>query len=240
MKHDIEGAALPPTGAVPRLLAKLFFAEAVATGNVEIAPGLHIITIAGDGLRLARWMVGDKIQIRIGSGLQTRTYTPMDWDTATGTTRILAHRFTDGPGSRWVQSIAPGFPVSLFGPRRSLNVSAFDASETVVVGDETAIGLAASSEANRFVMEARDAGVASAALDALKIGGAVVQRQTGDEHLTSLSEEMLQGLTSETTFVLAGRAKTIQHLIGVLRRRDIHSRRIAVKAYWADGKAGLD
>jgi hypothetical protein len=45
---------------------------------------------------------------------------------------------------------------------------------------------------------------------------------------------------TDATFVLTGKASTIQRLRQSLTRQAVSSRRIVTKAYWAPGKAGLD
>lgn len=140
-------AAAPATdegeGLVPRLLTRWLFRQARVARNEVILPGLHRIELEGPDLQGARWHPGDKLQLRLGRGLQTRTYTPLYWDAAQGRTAILAHALAAGPGSEWVRRVSPGEQVAVFGPHRSIDLSDWPAAQGVLVGDETAMGLAA-------------------------------------------------------------------------------------------------
>lgn len=60
-------------GLVPRLLTRWLFREASVVRNDLVMAGLHRIELSGTALRGEQWTTGDKLQIRMGSGLQTRT-----------------------------------------------------------------------------------------------------------------------------------------------------------------------
>jgi NADPH-dependent ferric siderophore reductase len=226
-------------GLVPRLLTRWLFREASVVHNDLVAPGLHRIELFGPALRGAQWTVGDKLQIRMGSGLQTRTYTPLYWDAVEGRTAILAHALAAGPGSEWVRRAGPGQQLSLFGPRRSLDLSALPAAEGVLVGDETSIGLAAAWRPASTILEVDQAAALQPLLGSLGINATLLAQRDEEHHLERLVEAALaQG--PDRHFVLVGRARTIQVLRRALREHGVASGRILTKAYWADGKAGLD
>mgnify|MGYP001262327657 CR=1 FL=1 len=226
-------------GLMPRLLTRWLFREASVVRNDLVVPGLHRIELSGPELRGAKWAAGDKLQIRMGSGLQTRTYTPMSWDAAEGRTTILAHALAAGPGSEWARRARPGQRVAVFGPRRSLDLSALPAAQGVLVGDETAIGLAAAWRPASTLLEVDHSAALQPLLGSLGINATLLARRPEEHHLARLAEAALdQG--PDRRFVLVGRARTIQFLRRALRQHGVASGRILAKAYWADGKAGLD
>lgn len=230
----------PAPGLAARLLTRIFFRPAAVTENRQVAAGLHLISLEGEALRDLPCSPGDKLQIRIGPGLLTRTYTPMRWDTAHGSTQILAHALAAGPGSEWARGAAPGEKVSLFGPRRSLALVAFDPQRSVMVGDETALGLAAAWRPSHALIEAVNPRAIQDLLDAMHLSGTAMTAQPQGLHLDALANAALGLAAVDTCFVLVGRARTVQSLLRTLRHRGIGSDRILTKAYWADGKAGLD
>lgn len=226
-------------GLVPRLLTRWLFHEASVVRNDLVMPGLHRIELAGPELRGVQWTAGDKLQIRMGSGLQTRTYTPLCWDAAEGRTVILAHALAAGPGSEWARRVQPGQRVAVFGPRRSLDLSALPAAHGVLVGDETAIGLAAAWRPASTILEVDQAAAIQPLLGSLGINATLLAHRAEEHHLERLVEAALaQG--PDRRLVLVGRARTIQFLRRALREHGVASGRILAKAYWADGKAGLD
>lgn len=193
--HDEAASSAPPAptvGLMPRLVTRWLFRQAQVDRNEALAPGLHLIELSGPGLRGARWTAGDKLQIQVGAGLQTRTYTPWSWDAAAGRTAFLAHALAAGPGSEWVRRARPDQTVAVFGPRRSLDLAA-----------------------------------------------ALVERQA-DEHQLQALTEAARAAGTDRHFVLVGRARTVQFLSRALRQHGVAASRIRTKAYWADGKVGLD
>lgn len=240
--HPSAGPASAATGSdslVPRLVTRWLFRHALVERNERVGPGLHRITLAGPALCGAPWAAGDKLQLKIGPGLQTRTYTPMAWDVVQGRTVLLAHALAAGPGSEWVRLARPGQAIAVFGPRRSLDLSGLDARRGVLVGDETAIGLAVAWQPAHAVLEVDAVPGIEPMLRGLGLPSTCVARRSEGRHLDALVEAMLSTGTDHD-FVLVGRAHTIQVLRRALRQHGVASGRVSTKAYWADGKTGLD
>lgn len=229
-----------PSGMAARLITRLFFRNASLRENQQVAPAMHLITLQGPQLQGLHWTPGDKLQIRLGTSLQTRTYTPLSWDAAAGQTQILAHALAPGPGSEWVRRAMAGQSVSLFGPRRSLDLARFDARASVLVGDETALGLVAAWRPSHAVIETGQRTSIQALLDGMGLAGTAMASQANDLHFDALANAALGLIAPDTRFVLVGRARTVQHLLRTLRQQGVNPNRILTKAYWADGKAGLD
>ena len=79
--------------------------------------------------------------MRVGDGLASRTYTPVEWDAGRGQTRLLTYLHGTGPGSAWCREVATGATCQVVGPRSSLKLDDLDCP-LVVVGDETSFALA--------------------------------------------------------------------------------------------------
>ncbi len=211
--------------------ARVSRVEQVATNFVHVA-------LEGLALHDVDWCPGDKVQVFL-PGVGMRTYTPVSW--APGATRLLVFTHGDGPGSRWAASLSPGDPVDLFGPRRSIDVRSVQAP-LVIFGDETSVALtvALARTASSAVLEVKDATQTRRALAALHGPGEVhlIERAPGDGHLGSLVERLRGSLVGGAMGVFTGRAKTLQAVQRALKTGPRYTSK--VKAYWADGKRGLD
>ena len=108
------------SGRLEGVLAKLFTRTARVRTVRDVAEGFRLLTLSGDSLRGVVWTPGQKVQVLLG-GWVNRTYTPMAWDAAQGTTELLAYAHGAHPGSEWVRSLQPETECALFGPRGSLD-----------------------------------------------------------------------------------------------------------------------
>lgn len=244
-RDDVSSQEITPRygvqdSALPRLLTRLFFRQAVITAHQALAPGLFMISVQGQALEGLSWSPGDKLQIKVGPGMTNRTYTPIDWNPETGETRFVAHALAHGPGSEWVRHARVGQSVSVMGPRRSLDLSASPAATGVLVGDETSISLAAAWRPARIVLEVDRPEHIHALLRTWHLQAELVARQSDDAHLPALSALVLAGAEAASRYVLTGRARTIQSLLPTLRADGVPRNRLLSKAYWAAGKTGLD
>lgn len=231
---------LSAKGPFTRLITRVFFRTAEVSGHVLLAPSLHYITLQGEALKGVAWKAGDKIQIRLGSGLQTRTYTPIQWDPLQGSTSFVAQTLSPGPGSDWVTGAKQGDVMEFMGPRSSLALGDTAAKDVVVLGDETAFGLTLAWGAGRAVLEVAAPEVWGPLCHAWGQSAALIAKQADDAHWSRMEQSVWESFSPQTHFVLAGRARTIQHFLKVLRAKGVRSDHIQTKAYWADGKTGLD
>lgn len=215
--------------------------------NVEtLSPHFRLIDLEGEALKSVAWTVGQKIQISMGSGLTARTYTPMSWDANIGRTRMLAFAHGEGPGSRWAGGLREGDRCEFFGPRRSLDLSGLE-SPVVLFGDETSFGLAAAlrdspqADGTTYVFEASDIEESWPVLEAMGLGRAtLIERIAADVHLASVEAEVSRLAASGAHFLLTGKASSIQRISRALKAVGVISSRMKTKAYWAQGKSGLD
>ncbi|TPM38720.1 siderophore-interacting protein [Mesorhizobium sp. B2-3-4] len=210
-----------------------------------LSPRFRLVDLEGEALKGVAWSVGQKLQISMGTGLTTRTYTPTWWDGERGKTRLLVFAHGEGPGSRWSEGMREGDACQFFGPRRSLDLAG-PAAPLVLFGDETSFALAAALRATpgldaSYLFETTDVTQSRSVLEATGlIGASLIARAAGDAHLTAIAAEMSSRVARGAHFVLTGKAQSIQHLSRALKAAGAGSSRIKAKAYWAPGKTGLD
>lgn len=220
-----------------RLVGPLLFRKAAVTRVARPSPRFALIELEGADLRDAAWTAGDKVQLFFpDEGL--RTYTPLAWDARGATTLLAFVHGAAGPGARWASGVREGDAVQLFGPRRSLSVAADGSTRVAVLGDETSLALTAALATRHDVqafLEVGDVDEARAALDATgtRAQPRFFRRAPADAHLPALAEAARASAAPLVLF--SGRAKSIQALRGLLRGGASKT-----KAYWADGKSGLD
>lgn len=239
-----QPAAAEP-GLVSRTLLRLLMKRASVAQVERWAEHFRLITLEGPALEGVSWSPGQKIQIAMGSAFVARTYTPIDWDASAGRTRILGFEHGDGPGSRWLRDVQPGDTCDIFGPRASLDTLHLT-DPLALFGDESAIGLAYAlalqhrPRAFRGYFETTDPDSARDVVARLGIGNVTLfHREAGDAHVDAM-EAALPALVADSSFVLTGKAGTIQRLRQSLKRHGVPAKRIMTKAYWAPGKTGLD
>lgn len=235
-----------PQGRFTRTLLQLFLRPARVAAVRTLSPHFRLIDLEGESLKGIPWLVGQKIQVSVGSGLSARTYTPVSWNADQGRTQLLTFAHGDAPGSRWVSSLREGDTCQFFGPRRSLHLSGLG-SPAVLFGDETSFGLAAALrdaqsdvDAN-FVFEVSDTAEARQVLEVMGLNRAtLIQRTADDAHLAAAQAEVVRHAASGAHFVLTGKASSIQRVSRALKSAGVVSSRMVAKAYWAPGKIGLD
>ncbi len=239
-----------PMARGPKVLAKvvlaLFTKQATVTEVKPLGERFTVITLQSPAFRGVRWVAGQKVQIMLGASFVARTYTPMGWDAETGCARLLAYAHGDSPAGQWLATLSAGDRVHVFGPRSSLDLTGI-ASPIVVLGDETSIGLAyAIQQQNPMLavlsmLEVNAREHTQVALTRLALGTVeLFERQPEDQHLQALEQNLPALVASGATFVLTGKAPTIQRLRRVLKNLGTSAARMPTKAYWAPGKTGLD
>lgn len=235
-------------GPLESTVARWFTRSASVREVRPIAGDFRLITLAGEALRGAAWVPGQKVQLLLGGWVQ-RTYTPLAWDAANGTTQLLAFAHGDAPGSNWTRQAEVAQPCAVFGPRSSLDLNALP-RPGLIFGDETSFGLAhalrytpAGTAGVEIVLEVSSLAAARDALDAVGVTGAhLVERRPDDAHLAEVDALIARSSEAQALqgWVLSGKAPSIQTLLQRLRRRGVARGRIQSKAYWAPGKTGLD
>lgn len=236
----------PAPGRVESLLLRWLGKDATVSAVEAWSERFRMIELQGEALRGVAWTPGQKIQIPIGGMRVSRTYTPITWDAARGTTRFLVWSHGSAPGSDWARTLAPGVACQVIGARRSVDVVSGSAP-IVLFGDETAFGLAS---ALRQAWPARDLNLllevtsvqeCQPVLQRLGLSAELLAERTAtDAHLPSVEARVASHAATGAVFVLTGRASAIQHIRRVLKQLGVGTSRQHAKAYWAAGKTGLD
>jgi len=236
------------TGMIESTMVKLFMRNARVLDIEDIGNAFRIVTLGGEALRKVAWTPGDKLQIQLGGWVQ-RTYTPIEWGTENGRTRILAYLHGDGPGTQWARTLRKGDECIVLGPRKSIDLTQLGFADAVLFGDETSFGLAVAlngvvqPEKTHLFLEVSSLAESQPAIARLGLENAHLSVRSGnDAQLTELEERILSVLQAQpnTHVVLSGKASSIQHMRKLLKRQGIGSNRFQTKAYWAPGKTGLD
>jgi NADPH-dependent ferric siderophore reductase len=237
---------------IPKLLTSVigraFFIPAIVSEVKSITDNFRLIELSGDRLKNADWIPGQMVQFHLGN-LTTRAYTPAAWDSEAGRARFLIFLHQNGPGSNWAASLKNGDACSFAGPRGSLNFHEIQ-GPCVFFGDETSLAAARALRFNgngaredHYVFEVSSLAQSREALRCIELSEAqLVQRAAENSHLEEIAE-MFSGGASDAgpkEWIFTGRAQSIQALRDILRSRKLHFPRIKVKAYWAEGKTGLD
>jgi ferric-chelate reductase (NADPH) len=235
-------------GPLESTVARWFTRSARVSEVRDVADAFRLITLAGEGLQGAAWVPGQKVQLLLGGWVQ-RTYTPLAWNSASGSLQLLAFMHGEFPGSDWARQLQVGQPCAVFGPRGSLDLTAL-ARPGLLFGDETSFGLAhalrftpSGSDGVQLVLAVGSREAARRALEAVGVAGAhLVERSPDDVHLREVEALIAELHAKHATegCVLSGKAPSIQALTRLLRRLGVARSSIQSKAYWAPGKAGLD
>lgn len=233
---------------VTRAFERLLFRPATVVAISEPASRFRLIDFAGPLLRGIMWVPGQKVQVHLGRMI-SRTYTPLNWNADEGRMQILAYLHGNGPGSEWAASLSIGETCHLFGPRGSIAFPEIG-DPIIFFGDETAIGAAFALTGTRrtpdravFVFEASSVEETGRVVAHLNLPGVqVVQRKPLDEHLHEVAALLEQKCSSQHPpyWLFAGRAQSIQTVRTFLNARNVPLSLWKAKAYWADGKTGLD
>lgn len=235
-------------GLLERTVTRLFFMKPVqVTANQTLSPNFRLIEFRGEGIKENTWSPGDKVQVKLDGGFITRTYTPIEWDVTEGRTQFLAYCHGNGPGSDWAKDVAPGDERQFFGPRSSISLADLGSS-AVLFGDETsfaiALALEKSSDATlkrQYIFEVNDKEESAAVLEKLGLPSPIlIERQKDDAHLNEIGAAILATVQLGNTYILSGKAQSIQYVSRALKAEGVNTKSLRTKAYWAPGKTGLD
>jgi NADPH-dependent ferric siderophore reductase len=159
---------------------------------------------------------------------------------------ILGFAHGAGPGSDWLRAAVPGSSCDIFGPRASLDIGR-PRGPMALFGDETSLGLAHAieqcgmMEAVYGFFEVGDVEASRSVAAQLDLQSyTLVRREVDDAHLTEFESKLPALADTGATFVLTGKACSIQRVRRTLHALQVPSQRIRTKAYWTPGKAGLD
>ncbi|MEV4512253.1 siderophore-interacting protein [Dactylosporangium sp. NPDC049525] len=218
--------------------------NARVTGLSRHSPEFIRVELSAEAFRKATWVPGAKLQFRPRRGsMNLRTYTPVSWDAARGVTELIAYTHGDGPAAQWLGQAAEGQTCEVFGPRRSIDLR--DATGPVLfVGDESSVALAcALRTVNRdvsHVFEARDPAGLVDVLAQLGIAERVAVVATAADRAELLRQARDDAMQAPYTLVVTGDAATVHAVRRDTRGWERKPRQVKGKAYWAEGRTGLD
>lgn len=229
------------------VLGRFIFRDASVQQVRDLSPRFRWLELAGADLCNASWSAGDKVQVFLPK-VGMRTYTPLAWDTARGTTQLLVYLHGATPGAQWGRNVQVGDRCQFLGPRGSLALTALR-GPVVLFGDETSFAVAHALRGLRpgsdEVEQVFEVSSRSEAGDVLPQFGqersALIEREPGDAHLPEVAARLQAAVAARpgAHLVMTGRAQSIQRLREQLRRAGVGAEQ-KVKAYWSQGKAGLD
>lgn len=229
-------------------LSQLVFKQLTVEDVRDLSEHFRRVRVSAPWLREAACGAGDKLQIMINSS-GPRTYTPFGHDAQSGKLELLAYVHGDTATAQWIRALRVGSTCRAFGPRGSLALSSLQ-GPVVFVGDETSFAAATALQRTRaaadgvgYVFECTHRDESANVLEELGLGSRVlVPRQAAHAHLDALEEAVRAALVQRPNarLVLTGHAQTIQGLRKRLKARPAPSAGQTTKAYWADGKRGLD
>jgi NADPH-dependent ferric siderophore reductase len=214
----------------------------------DLAPKFRRVTLEGSWAAEvgdAFGAAGQKVQIfhpEVGS----RTYTPFDFERATGRFSLLVYLHGETPGATWGRTVRVGEEVRLVGPQPSTSLDGLT-GPAALFGDETSFavartlrGVARLRDRCTVRLEVASRSDAYPVADALDIPrDSLVAKEPEETHLAPIARQLASAAPPGTgTVVLTGRASSIQKVREHLRAAD--HRKQTVRAYWADGKRGLD
>lgn len=228
--------------------SRLVFPEMAVDSVRDVSAHFRQVRVSAPSLRAASVSPGDKLQIMIiESG--PRTYSPFSHDPAAGTVELLAYVHGDNPSSAWIRNLVSGAVFRAFGPRGSLPLASLS-GPVVLFGDETSFGVAAAlskargpSDGLSFVFECTNPVEARSVLAELGLTSCeVVAREPALAHARAVDAGIRAALTRHAGahLVLTGHAQMIQAVRASLKTDSPKYASQKVKAYWADGKRGLD
>ncbi len=232
-------------GRLVQVMGQLFARPARIVESRTVGGDFVVLTLESPQFTGLDWTPGQKVQIAVGPALTYRTYTPTEWDSRNGRTRLLAYVHGDGPGSDWSRRAKVGDGCNVYGPRASLDLGSLK-GPAFLFGDETsfavAIAMAGRSAAGAstclFEVNANDA--SRQVLADFGLEHAELLTRTQDDALEHIGARLADADKADATFVLTGKATSIQRIRAMLKQHGVPGGRVMTKAYWAPGKKGLD
>ncbi|HEX3596574.1 MAG TPA: siderophore-interacting protein [Polyangiaceae bacterium] len=215
--------------------------DLVVEDTASLAPAFIRIVLAAPWVRERPPEPGDKVQVFL-PGVGSRTFTPFAVDASAGRFSLIAFLHDTTPASDWARALQPGSTVRVLGPRSSTPVAPL-AGPVALFGDETSLGIAralldAHPRDSLVRLEVSPERGTAEACAALSLSCAsLTARRAGEFHL----DEIASALAAPTiaTVLLTGSARSIQGLRARLRATGARQRQVT-RAYWAEGKSGLD
>ncbi len=212
--------------------------DALVESLEELGPRYRRVVLRAPWATELSGAAGEKVQLFLPE-VGTRTYTPFDFDRAAGRFSVLVYVHGDTPGPSFARALEVAAEVRLIGPQASTPLDGLEGPVSLF-GDETSFAVARTlrgierlRDRSTLRFEVSSLEDAFYAVDALDIPrDALVAKEPADAHLKGIADAL------SGSIVLTGRASSIQKVREHLRAAG--KRKQTVRAYWADGKTGLD
>lgn len=218
--------------------------NARVTGCSRLSPEFVRLKLSAEAFRKATWVPGAKLQFRPRRGsMSLRTYTPISWDAARGVTELIAYTHGTGPAAHWFERVTEGQTCEVFGPRRSIDLRE-TTGPVLFIGDESSVALACALQtvANdvEYVFEAREPAGLTAVLASLMITERVVVVAKSTDCTDLLRQARHDAMQTPYSLIVTGDAATVNAVRRDSRGWERKPRQVKGKAYWAEGRTGLD
>ena len=231
-------------GRLADLASGAMLDNAQVTGLSRLSSEFIRMTLSAEAFRKATWVPGAKLQLRPRRGsMSLRTYTPTSWDAARGVTELVVYTHGNGPAAQWFERVAEGQTCQVFGPRRSID-GREAAGPVLFVGDETSVALARALRTTpaetSYVFEARDPIALTDVLAQLGITERVAVITKDANRAELLQHARTAAISAPFTLIVTGDAATVHAVRRDSRGWQRKPRQVTGKAYWAEGRTGLD
>lgn len=218
------------------LLGGLVLQERVVRAVRVPSSSFRIVDLAPPPSGERAWGPGDKVQVLLDDEDEVRTYTPVA-SGADGSMSLVAFVHGDTPASRWAQRVTAGQRVRFMAPARSLSMPP---GPITLIGDETSLAVAAAYARARpgevrALFEVGDGAATADTVSELGLADVTIATRTGDGHGAALLDAIgdVRGSVG-----LTGGGALIQRVRDGLRDGGV--RDIKAKAYWIEGRRGID
>jgi NADPH-dependent ferric siderophore reductase len=225
-------------------IGNLVLKDLVVEETSSLGRGFLRVVLGAPWIREAPPGAGDKVQVFVPD-VGSRTFTPCDVDAAEGRFSLVIHMRDEAtPAMLWARGLGKGTTVRVVGPGSSTPLVTLS-RPVALFGDETSFGVAKSLVAthgatgNVVRLEVSSMSDTTEACAALALpADAPVLRAADGAHHKLIAEAFAGCLAAGGSLVLTGRALSIQSVRSLLAP---HVRnKVMTRAYWAEGKRGLD
>ena len=227
---------------------KLMFHPVTITGVEDVTDGFRLLNMQGVGFEGVKWMPGQTVQILVGN-FTKRAYTPVHLDPDAGSASFLIYLHGKGPGSEWAASASIRNVCQVTRPKSSIDFRSFT-EPAVFFGDETSLAAAQALHEfrrqifpSRFVFEVNAPAEAELTLRRLGLTQAsLVQKRADGAHFAEVISQMtVQAANIQSPqWIFTGQARSIQGIQKGLKQAGLSLLGSKVKAYWSQGRRGLD
>jgi NADPH-dependent ferric siderophore reductase len=229
-------------------IGRLLFHPVTVVESEVLGGRFRLVRLQGEVLHGVHWTPGQAVQFFLGN-LTKRAYTPMDVDVEAGSAAFLFHLHGGGPGSAWAAMLRVGDVCQAMRPKDSLDFKSIE-GDAIFFGDDTSLAAAQAlqgcglrAQGRRYVLEVESKEAAREVVIRLALDGVdVIEKQKEDAQLDAVVAKMVEYATTlrSPQWVFTGQARSIQTVRTRLKAEGIALDGSKVRAYWSQGKTGMD